>query len=167
MQTRELNGEDAQEYYELRLEALLTNPDAFITTYEQEKQKPDPIATTAKRLNSDQSRTFGLFAEEKLAGVVTLVRESHPKFSHKASVVAMYINQAKRRQGGAKLLLNELITFAKAVEIEILYLSVVTENLPAKRLYETIGFNVYGLERAAIKLPDRYLDEELMSLFLN
>ncbi|MYL51116.1 GNAT family N-acetyltransferase [Halobacillus litoralis] len=166
MQVRELNQADAKEYYHLRLEALLTNPDAFITTYEQEKQRPDPINTISQRLESETARTFGLFVEETLAGVVTLVRETHPKFSHKASVLAMYINKDHRRKGGAELLIKELIQFAYAIELEVLHLSVVTDNHPARELYKKLGFHTYGTEEKAIKLPDRYLDEDHMVLFL-
>ncbi|WP_027956577.1 GNAT family N-acetyltransferase [Halobacillus kuroshimensis] len=166
METRELNRSDAEAYFELRLEALLTNPDAFITTYEQEKQKPNPIETTAERLESKDTRTFGLFSGEKLAGVVTLVRETHPKFRHKASIVAMYITPEVRRTGGAMLLLEELIQHARAVEVEVLHLSVVTENTPARELYRKLGFQCWGVEKQAIKLPTGYLDEEHYELFL-
>ncbi|MBX0357241.1 GNAT family N-acetyltransferase [Halobacillus sp. Nhm2S1] len=166
MQVRELNQSDAEEYYRLRLEALLTNPDAFITTYEQEKQRPNPIMTIAQRLESETSRTFGLFVKETLAGVVTLVKETHPKFSHKASILAMYITKDHRRKGGAELLINELIQFARAIELEVLHLSVVTDNHPAKELYKKLGFQTYGTEVKAIKLPGRYLDEDHMVLFL-
>ncbi|RWZ55264.1 GNAT family N-acetyltransferase [Halobacillus fulvus] len=166
MQVRELNSQDAETYYELRLEALLTNPDAFITTYEQERQKPNPIKQTAERLESDISRTFGLFSDQSLCGTVTLFREMHPKFSHKAKVVAMYITPDQRRKGGAELLLKELIAFSRGINLEILQLSVVTDNHPAKYLYEKVGFESYGTEKKAIKLPERYLDEELMALHL-
>ncbi|MYL18338.1 GNAT family N-acetyltransferase [Halobacillus litoralis] len=166
METRELNRSDAEACYELRLEALLTNPDAFITTYEQEKQRPNPIETTAERLESKDTRTFGLFSEEELAGVVTLMRETHPKFRHKASIVAMYVTPEVRRKGGAQQLLKELIQHAAAVEIEVLHLSVVTENTPARELYQKLGFQCWGVEKKAIKLPGRYLNEEHYELFL-
>lgn len=166
MQVRELNRSDAEQYYELRLEALLTNPDSFITTYEQEKQKPDPITATEERLENETFRTFGLFVEEELVGVATLIRETHPKFAHKANLVAMYITPDHRRKGGAEQLIKELIQFARAIELEVLHLGVVTENHPAKHLYEKLGFQTYGTERKAIKLSDRYLDEDHMELFL-
>ncbi|TGB05337.1 GNAT family N-acetyltransferase [Halobacillus salinus] len=166
MQTRELNGQDAEAYYELRLEALLTNPDSFITTYEQEKQRPNPLKTIAERLDSNISRTFGLFSEEKLCGIVTLMKQTHPKFSHKGDVLAMYISPSSRRKGGAVQLLDELIRSARAFGLEQLRLSVVTENTPAKQLYQKVGFQSYGIERKAIKLPERYLDEDHMVLFL-
>jgi RimJ/RimL family protein N-acetyltransferase len=39
-------------------------------------------------------------------------------------------------------------------------------NRRARRCYERMGFVAYGLERRALKLPDRYVDEVLMTLWL-
>ncbi len=166
MYTRELNSKDAKECYDLRLEALLNSPDAFITTYEQEKQRPDPIKTFEDRLDSNESHTFGIFEDHNLKGVVTLVQETHPKFAHKASIVAMYVTPAYRRSGAGEKLMQEAINFARAINIEILQLSVVSENKPAKYLYEKMGFNGFAFEKHAIKLAQRYLDEEHMAKFL-
>ncbi|WP_079529276.1 GNAT family N-acetyltransferase [Halobacillus hunanensis] len=163
---RPLSGSDASTYRTLRLEALQTNPDAFITTYEQEKNKPDAIETTVQRLNSDEAHTFGVFIEEKLVGNVTLQKEPHPKFSHKASILAMYVHPECRGQGAGEMLLEKAIQFAKGIGLEILQLSVVKDNLPAKKLYEKVGFREYGIEHKAIKIEDRYLDEILMEYFL-
>ncbi len=35
----------------------------------------------------------------------------------------------------------------------------------AKGLYESLGFEVYGRERRALKIGDEYVDEELMVLY--
>ncbi|WP_163529542.1 GNAT family N-acetyltransferase [Halobacillus ihumii] len=163
---RPLSGSDANAYRTLRLEALQTNPDAFITTYEQEKNKPNAIETTAQRLNSDKAHTFGVFIEEKLVGNVTLQKESHQKFAHKASILAMYVHPECRGQGAGEKLLEKAIQFSKGIGIEVLQLSVVKDNLPAKMLYEKVGFHEYGVEHKAIKIKDRYLDEIQMEYFL-
>ena len=48
--------------------------------------------------------------------------------------------------------------------MEQIQLSVVTTNESARRLYRSLGFQVYGLEPAALKLDGRDLDEEHMYL---
>jgi ribosomal protein S18 acetylase RimI-like enzyme len=64
-------------------------------------------------------------------------------------------------------LLNELIKRAKATqEIEILLLDVITNNLPAKQLYLSFGFQIYGIEKMAYKLNQQYFDLEFMSLLI-
>jgi RimJ/RimL family protein N-acetyltransferase len=45
-------------------------------------------------------------------------------------------------------------------------LTVVSDNHPAKRLYESLGFETYGVERRALKYNGQYYDEDLMVLWL-
>ncbi len=40
-------------------------------------------------------------------------------------------------------------------------------NAPAQCLYKRMGFQVYGTERRALKVGDRFYDEELMALDLD
>ncbi|MFG6149575.1 GNAT family N-acetyltransferase [Halobacillus sp. B23F22_1] len=167
MNIKKLTGQDAAAYRELRLEALLTNPDAFITTYEQEKQRPNPIESTAERLDSSQAITVGAFEGPQLIGVATLIQGSHPKYLHKASIVGVYVTAAHRRSGTAKLLIEEMIKEAASLEIELIQIAVVTDNKPAVRLYEKAGFKIFGTEHHAIKLQDRYLDEYWMEYFIS
>ncbi|UOQ43554.1 GNAT family N-acetyltransferase [Halobacillus salinarum] len=166
MIARTLTKLDAQKCYELRLEALFTNPDAFITTYEQEKSRSNPIQTYEERLESELTRTFGVFEGEILTGVVTLVKETHPKFAHKAMIVGMYVSPQQRMHGAGAKLMETAMHYARTQNIEIIQLSVVSENAAAKALYKRMGFEEYGLEKKAIKLKERYLDEIHMYKFL-
>ncbi len=50
--------------------------------------------------------------------------------------------------------------------LEQIVLAVTAHNTVARSLYTSLGFQTYGLERHALKLGDRYLDEELMVLWL-
>lgn len=43
---------------------------------------------------------------------------------------------------------------------------VVATQIPAKTLYETLGFVVYGLEKEALYVEGRFQDEYHMQLFL-
>ena len=51
--------------------------------------------------------------------------------------------------------------------VEDLCLTVVASNAAARRLYSSVGFKEYGLERRALKIDDKYYDEVLMALPLN
>ena len=48
--------------------------------------------------------------------------------------------------------------------VELIQLSVVRENRPARRLYESVGFLEFGVETKASKYGDNYYDEALMAL---
>lgn len=61
----------------------------------------------------------------------------------------------------------ELIARARLLPgLEILNLTVTSNNLSAKGLYESLGFICYGTEPKAMKVGDEYLDEDLMILML-
>uniref|UniRef100_UPI0028A84F3C GNAT family N-acetyltransferase n=1 Tax=Paenibacillus sp. TaxID=58172 RepID=UPI0028A84F3C len=63
--------------------------------------------------------------------------------------------------------MKELITKAAQLPgLEKLNLTVMSTNIPAKKLYESLGFTCYGTERNAMKLELSYLDEDFMSLEL-
>jgi ribosomal protein S18 acetylase RimI-like enzyme len=62
---------------------------------------------------------------------------------------------------------SEAIAQARTIPgLEQLLLAVVTINDAARRLYRSLGFEVYGLEPRALKQGEQYWDEELMILRL-
>ena len=64
-------------------------------------------------------------------------------------------------------MMRMLLERAAQVEgIEQIMLSVVTTQDAAVRLYGSLGFESFGCERCALKIGDRYLDEENMVLFV-
>lgn len=165
MKIRLLQPLDAEEYFNLRLEALQNNPEAFAASFDEEKEQP--IEKYIMRFQSEESFTFGAFDKEKLVGVVTLIQEKLIKLRHRATIVAMYVSLEKRGMGIGKALLEEVIAKAKEVEnVEQVYLTVVSTNEPAKKLYSLMGFECYGTEKRALQLGDDYYDEDLMVLFL-
>lgn len=164
---RVLSDLDAAQYWDLRLQALRVNPDAFVTTYEEAMQKANPVKEVAQNLNSKTSYTFGAFNEEnQLLGVVTLLTEQKTAYKHKGHLVAMYVDHQSRGKGLAKGLIRALIEKARELKIEQISLGVVTDNEVAKKLYQSIGFTTYGIEKKALKMNGIYRDDEHMVLFL-
>ncbi|MHA6534298.1 GNAT family N-acetyltransferase [Paenibacillus sp. BAC0078] len=167
MYIRTLIAADAEIYRQLRLLSLRKSPEAFLSSYESESKLS--IVTTRIRLEPSEERfTLGAFDDkEKLVGMVTFFRESRPKINHKAHVYSVYTHPDARKQGLGRLLMLELIGRAKAMPgLEILTLTLTSTNLPAKKLYESLGFICYGTEPKAMKLGEEYLDEDLMCLEL-
>ncbi|MGN8646093.1 N-acetyltransferase family protein [Gracilibacillus sp. HCP3S3_G5_1] len=167
MEIRKLDVTDAENYYFLRLEALQESPQSFAASYEEEKTNTVEIYKS-RLASSHKAVTLGAFIDSQLVGVVTLVKEQLVKLSHRANIVAMYVKSAFRGNAIGKKLISTLIEEARKIEgIEQLYLSVVTSNESAKRLYESVGFEVFGTGKRALKIDNTYYDEDHMILFLS
>ncbi|PAD24023.1 GNAT family N-acetyltransferase [Niallia circulans] len=165
MEIRQLRHDDAEAYFALRLEALQINPEAFGSSYEEEKDYP--LSRTQSRLSDPASYVYGAFVEKDLVGVVTLMRETKIKMSHRANIYAVYVTPKRRGKGVAKQLLKATIEKSRDLQgIEQVYLAVVAENTAAKKVYRAFGFETYGIDRKAIKINGKYYDEELMVLYL-
>ncbi|MBK5350452.1 GNAT family N-acetyltransferase [Bacillus sp. TH22] len=164
---RLLTKEDAEKYWDLRLQALQVNPEAFVTTYEEAIRQENPIKRVESNLTATTSCTFGAFNEENhLVGVVTLLTEEREAYKHKGHIVAMYVDAQNRRNGLARELITNAIQRARDIKLEQLTLGVVSTNEPAKKLYGSMGFKTYGIEKRALKMKGVYSDDEYMVLFL-
>ncbi|MFB5660986.1 GNAT family N-acetyltransferase [Alteribacillus sp. HJP-4] len=165
MEIRLLNPVDAGNALQLRFEALQNSPEAFSSSYEEEKDHS--VEKYEERFQSQDLFTFGAFENKELIGTVTLVKEKKLKLKHRTNIFAMYVSPDKRGNGAGKSLLLEAIKKAEELEeIEQIYLTVVSTNDPAKRLYSSLGFKIYGKDKRSIKLDDTYFDEDLMVLIL-
>ncbi|MFJ7669213.1 GNAT family N-acetyltransferase [Lysinibacillus sp. NPDC097195] len=167
MAIRILQPSDAQLYQEVRLSALKNDPQAFGSTYEREVNFL--LETVATRLEPTNDKfVLGAFHDDgSLVGIVTFMRDNSLKTSHKGSIFGMYVAPEGRGQGLGKLLMKELIKRAKNCEgLEQIKLTVVSNNSSAKQLYKSLGFELYGVERNALKFNGQYCDEDLMVLHI-
>lgn len=165
MEIRKLNANDAQLYYDLRIEALADSPDVFAARLEDAVERP--VEQTAESLALAHAVTFGAFANGDLCANVTLLRNTAPKLDHRASVVAVYVTPSARGKGIARRLMQELLHFAAGWDgLERLDLMVASENMPAIALYESLGFKKYGTEIHAMKTAEKYIDEDMMRKFI-
>jgi ribosomal protein S18 acetylase RimI-like enzyme len=167
---RRLTADDAVVYQAIRLRALREHPEAFLSSVEKESGYTDEFVR--KRLADKEGREDDLvlaaFRNHTLVGVVGALRSTYRKEHHKAFIWGMYVAPEARRTGVAGLLLDEIIRAISAADgIEQIQLSVITDNTAARELYESRGFETYGTERRAIKIDDRYYDDEYMVLFLD
>ncbi|GMK40278.1 N-acetyltransferase [Paenibacillus sp. CCS19] len=167
VQIRVLEAADAANYHALRLRGLMTNPEAFGSTYERETGFA--LAFVEERLKPAEDKfTLGAIdTDGLLVGIVTFVREASTKIRHKGNVYGMYTAPEVRGQGVGRALLHALIERARSCSgLEIINLTVVTDNAPARSLYQSLGFVTYGTEHQAMKYEGRYWDEDHMALRL-
>ena len=165
MDVRIVTVDDAVALRALRLRALHEEPEAFGSTWEEENARP--LAQTIARLQSSEA-TFGGFDDMgRLVGMVRLRREDGVRSQHKADIISMYVAPEARGHGLGRMLLDAAIARARETPgIEQLRLSVVVVNATARNLYLAAGFEPFAREPLALKVGDRYLDEEHMALFL-
>ncbi|MBN3893563.1 MAG: GNAT family N-acetyltransferase [Nostoc sp. JL31] len=166
MIVKKLTKYDAEDYRQIRLEALDKNPDSFGTTYQEEAIKT--IEQFRARIPVDNNNfILGCFEDKNLIGIVAFQQESRIKLRHKAYISSMYVQQEYRGKGVGKLLLNELIERAKTIKyVEILLLDIVKSNFLAKPLYLSLGFQIYGTEKRAYKYNNQCFDLEFMCLHI-
>ncbi|HEY0703701.1 MAG TPA: GNAT family N-acetyltransferase [Candidatus Acidoferrales bacterium] len=158
VQIRQLASADAFVYRECRLEALRSSPEAFGSTYEQEY--PQTLDWFADRLRS--SDMFGAFRGAELMGIAGLLVGKGLKEKHKGLLVSMFVRGAARKMGLGRRLAEAVMEHARA-RVELIQLSVVSENEAAIRLYQDLGFVEYGREKKALKQGGRYYDEIWMA----
>jgi len=166
LECRVLDAADAEAYWQLRLESLEREPLAFTEAPSEHRQMT--IAQTAERLRQHPgniSFVVGAFVNGKLAGIAGFYRQTGEKTRHKGHVFGVYVATEHRGKSIARQVMTELLRHAKALPgLEQVDLSVAETQPAARRLYESLGFQVCGREPRAVKVGDKYVDEEWMVL---
>lgn len=162
LQVRRLETPDAALYRDIRLEALQRNPEAFGSTFERENAQSLSWSETVV----GRADIFGAFLDGTLAGIAGFGVQESPKHAHKALLWTMYVRTAARNSGLGRSLVGAILDHARG-RVEMVQLTVVSENEAAHRLYRTMGFVEYGHEKRALKHDGRYYDEILMVKFLD
>jgi ribosomal protein S18 acetylase RimI-like enzyme len=152
-----LQSSDAAQYRALMLEAYEQAADAFTTTAAERAAEPDSFWVKRIADPTGIGVALGAFSGQNLVGTVALEFTAKPKTRHKAHLIGMYVTPAARRTGAGRALVEAAVEFAKRRGGILLVTLTVTEgNDPAITLYQSVGFQSFGVEPLAILTPSGY-----------
>lgn len=163
---RALTATDANAFKCLRLLAIESSPTTIWPTHEEESARSleeveARIQTTATQI------VFGAFSGPNLIGIAGLRRDSLLQVGHKGVVWGVLVDQSQRGRGLARKLLEAVVVHARnSWALVQLNLTVNTENVAAKNLYESMGFVIFGVEPRAMRVGTQFFDEQHMTLTL-
>lgn len=136
--------------------------------------EPDELQLTVEHLHGllqsmrDSANSFYLLAEAnaEVVGTVSVHGGRYRKVKH-VGQVSLGVRPGWRRQGLARALMERAAEVARqSGMLRRLVLSVFARNEAARRLYESLGYEVEGRRRNALLIGDAYEDEFLMALEL-
>lgn len=80
-----------------------------------------------------------------------------------AYILNLCVRPASQRRGLGRRMLAHLIEFARRQRVETVRLEVRASNLPARSLYQSIGFEAIGIEKDYYRLPQGCEDALIMA----
>ena len=157
---RLLTLDDLAQFHALRLRACREEPTAFMEAYEELAYKP--VEEFTKYF--DNGWIAGAFMDGQLAATAGLFRHKGLKVQHKGTVWGVYTAPQARGKRFSRRCIESVLKEAKQAGLERVHLSTNTENPITIALYQSLGFEPWGVEKHILKLTDgSYVDDVMMT----
>jgi len=164
---RILTPDDAAGYWNFRLESLEREPEAFGSSPEDHRKLSEDAIRSRLAVDLAEHFIVGALVDGKLVGTAGFVRQANVKERHKGRIWGVYLKAEMRGKGIGRSMMKLLLDRAADIEgLEQILLSVTGTQAAAIALYRSLGFTPWGTEVRALKIGDRYIDEEYMVLRL-
>lgn len=122
-----------------RLRALQEAPYAFGSTYAKEAEFDDAEwLRRVERMNGERGIGFLALDGEDGCGIVGAFLDANDPT--RAQLVSMWTAPAHRQRGVGRLLVDEVLAWARLRKARMVLLMVTSNNEPAIRFYERLGF---------------------------
>ncbi len=173
-----LSSSDAPRYARLRLRMLLDAPWAFSASPEDDKGLD--LGFLEKALATETQAIFavdppalagaasrGDHEKPELIAAAGIVRQTSPKYRHRASIWGVFVEPGYRRNGLGRAVMTAAIECARQWPgVDYIDLGVSQRAGAARRLYDSLGFVAWGREPEATEIDGRRYDETHMTLRL-
>lgn len=128
-----------QHHIEMQIRLIIKNLDeAFIKNWDITDQD---IEMYNEMISEGSS--FGIYEDATLVAIAICEEK---KWNNSLYIENIIVGEKSRRKGFGKLLINEIISFAKAKNFRIVELETQNTNIPAVQFYKSQGFNITGLK---------------------
>jgi ribosomal protein S18 acetylase RimI-like enzyme len=141
MELRQARAADWEALRELRLRALADAPDAFASTLQQEVGFPERVW---RQRAKGGAGSVSFIACEDGAGIGMAAIFAVADAPGRMHLVGMWVDPQHRRRGVARALVEQAVRWARQRQASEVILWVADHNIPARRLYERVGFRPTG-----------------------
>jgi len=158
IEIKKLSPSDALAFLKIRLTALAESPNAFMMdTVDEENETAQTILHRIYDENQP-SETFviGAFEQGQLLGTSAFKRKKWRKLQHRGTLWGVYVLPDYRKRGIARILVQKTIDTAKEIS-ELDQITLEVSGRFQKKLYESLGFVAWGVEKNATKIGENYL----------
>ena len=132
-------------FKDVRLRALLDSPTAFSSTFAKESTLTDDdwVARVAQ-WSSGTSTTYLALDTGRACGIASgMLDQSDPSRAH---LLSMWVAPTHRRMGIGRSLVEAVLAWARAKNVQTMQLLVTSNNDPAIQFYRRLGFTLTGNE---------------------
>jgi RimJ/RimL family protein N-acetyltransferase len=150
-----------EDYRDLRLEALRSDPSAFGSSFEEE------VTLTEDDWKGRIRNALFALSDDAPIGMVVCLFNDRPKTKHIAEIVGVYVSANHRGEGvGTRMLERALLAIRNKKGVVKVQLAVNPEQRAAVKLYERAGFVVWGRTKKELKVGRRFCDMLFMEKHL-
>jgi ribosomal protein S18 acetylase RimI-like enzyme len=156
-----LNEDRWQDYRDLRLEALKSEPIAFSSSYEEEQSIPEN--SWRERINNN----LFVMADNKPVGLAGFFRNTHLKTHHVCEMYGVYLRSEYRGQGIGKRLVEAVMAEIQRLKgVTIIEVGVNPTQKAAKNLYRKRGFKTVAHFNKWMCIDGKFYDALIMEKHL-
>ena len=134
-------------FKEARLRALQDSPTAFSSTYAREVKLTDAEWMERARQSDGVKRVMYMALEDgAVCGIAGAMRDEDDV--SRAALISMWTAPTHRQRGVGRMLVEQVIAWARSRGVKVLTLMVTSVNPTATKFYEQLGFVRTGKDGA-------------------